>query len=331
MPFGPNTEQNTKDFIQRELNHQKEKPRTIYNFVLINRIDNRLIGACAVSIRSAENKEGEIGYILNRRYWNQGYMSEAARRVVSFGFEELGLHRIFATCDPANTGSYRVMEKIRMQREGYLREYKLFKGIWRDFLLYSILEKEWRSQKEDLSTSSADNRVMDIAFLEKSQGNIDLIKPLWEKLIEYHKAVSRNFKDRFSSVTFNTRKKKLLEKSQDGALRVDLTKDLKTGEYIGYCVTSLNAEKQGEIESIYVEKKYRGSGIGDKLVRRALHWLDSLSARSRIVGVAEGNESVFAFYSRYHFYPRTTILEQKLDQIRKKQITISIIVLNSQN
>ena len=71
---------------------------------------------------SAENKEGEIGYILNRRYWNQGYMTEAARKVVSFGFEQLGLHRIIATCDPANIGSYRVMEKIGMQREG------LFKG-----------------------------------------------------------------------------------------------------------------------------------------------------------------------------------------------------------
>ena len=51
-----------------------------------------------------ENKEAMMGYILNRKYWNQGYMSEAARRVVAFGFEQLGLHRIIAGCDPANTG-----------------------------------------------------------------------------------------------------------------------------------------------------------------------------------------------------------------------------------
>jgi ribosomal-protein-alanine N-acetyltransferase len=102
MPFGPNTEQDTKNFIQRELDHQKEYPRRVYNFALIKLIDSRLIGSCTISIRNNENKEGEIGYILNKRYWNQGYMSEAARRVLAFGFDALGLHRIYATCELAN-------------------------------------------------------------------------------------------------------------------------------------------------------------------------------------------------------------------------------------
>lgn len=151
MPFGPNTEQETRSFISTVLESQKEKPRISYNFALISRQDNKLIGNCRIKVTSAEYKEGEIGYILNRNYWNRGYVTEAARRVVSFGFEELGLHRIYATCDPENTGSYWVMEKIGMQREGYLREYKLFKGVWRNFLLYSILEKEWRERQENLT------------------------------------------------------------------------------------------------------------------------------------------------------------------------------------
>jgi [ribosomal protein S5]-alanine N-acetyltransferase len=150
MPWGPNTEQDTRDFIKRELAYQKAQPRLVYNFAVIERSDERLIGACAVSIRSINDlerkvysSEGEIGYILNRQYWNQGYMTETARRVMIFGFEELKLHRIFATCDPANTGSYRVMEKIGMQREGVLREYRNMKGKWRDFLFYSILEQKY--------------------------------------------------------------------------------------------------------------------------------------------------------------------------------------------
>jgi len=57
-------------------------------------------------------------------------------------FQDLGVHRVFATCDPANIASYRVMEKIGMKREGYMREHKFAKGKWRDSLIYSILEHE---------------------------------------------------------------------------------------------------------------------------------------------------------------------------------------------
>ena len=102
----------------------------------------------------------------------------------------------------------------------------------------------------------------------------------------------------------------MLEKSQQGSLRIDMVRDTFSGNYIGYCVTSVSAERQGEIESIYIEPEYRRSGIGDGLMKRALSWLENRSAGRKILGVAEGNERVFAFYSRYGFYPRTTILER---------------------
>jgi [ribosomal protein S5]-alanine N-acetyltransferase len=139
MPWGPNSEQDTRDFIRKAITEKNDFPRMAYDIVLINRTDNRLMGACGMYIRNTANKEGEIGWVLNRRFWNRGYVSEAARSIVAFGFKELKLHRIFATCDPANTGSYRVMEKIGMRREGYLRDHKLMKGTWRDSLIYSIL------------------------------------------------------------------------------------------------------------------------------------------------------------------------------------------------
>ncbi len=146
LPFNPNTEDDTKAVIMRFLTQQKEQPRFSYDFALINKMENKLIGSCGIKVKSAENKEGEIVYLLNHSYWNHGYITEAARKVLSFGFGQLGLHRIYAVCDPANTGSYRVMEKLGMQREGHLREHEFWKGVWRDFLLYSILEKEWHSQ-----------------------------------------------------------------------------------------------------------------------------------------------------------------------------------------
>ena len=315
MPFGPNTEDETKAFINRVLGNQKAQPRISYNFALINKLDDKLIGACAVNIKSVENKEGEIGYILNRRYWNQGYMTEAARKVVSFGFKQLGLHRVIATCDPANTGSYRVMEKIGMQKEGYLREYKLFKGVWRDFLLYSILEKEWQKGQGDLSVKAdlENDGGKEIEYLEKNQNDLDIIRPLWEKLNAHHITVSKYFKDSRAATTFDMRKKQLMEKSYQGVLRIDLARDADTKEFIGYCVTSVNQEKQGEIESIYVEKDYRLLGIGDSLMTRALSWLETVTVKKTILGVAEGNEGVFAFYQRHDFYPRVTVLMHKPD------------------
>ena len=313
LPFGPNTEEETKAFIAREIARQKESPRLFYDFALETRQDHKVIGSCSINFTVPADKEAMIGYVLNRNYWNQGYVTEALRAVVAFGFEQLGLHRIIASCDPENTGSYRVMEKAGMQREGYLREEKMFKGVWRDFLLYSILEKEWRNSKVDIiqKTDSENDGGKEIEYLEKNQNDLDIIQPLWEKLHAHHLAVSKYFKDSRATITFETRKKMLIEKSFEGALRIDLARDAVTKEFIGYCVTSVNKEKEGEIESIYVEKDYRLSGIGDSLMIRAISWLETVTVKKTILGVAEGNEGVFAFYQRHNFYPRTTILMHK--------------------
>ena len=321
MPFGPNTEEDTKANMQRIFANQKEQPRVHYNFALVNKQNNKVIGGCELSIQNAENKEAMLGYLLNRKYWNQGYITEAMRKVIAFGFEQLGLHRIIASCDPANTGSYRVMEKIGMQREGYLREERMFKGVWRDFLLYSILEKEWANRKNTVpeKTDEENEGGKEIEFLEKDQNGLDIIRPLWDKLNAHHITVSKYFKDTRAVTTFDMRKKQLMEKSYEGALRIDLARDAVTKEFIGYCVTSVDREKQGEIESIYVEKEYRLSGIGDSLMTRALAWLETVTVKKTILGVAEGNEGVFAFYRRHNFYPRVTVLMHRPELAAKAE------------
>jgi [ribosomal protein S5]-alanine N-acetyltransferase len=145
LPWGPNTEEETRNFLSSVFEEQKEQPRRSYNFALILRSENKLVGSCRIKITDADYiNEGEIGYVLNRSYWKRGLTSEAARQILHFGFEQLKLHRIIATCYPANIASYRVMEKIEMQKEGYLRELKLAKGVWQDCLLYSILSREWK-------------------------------------------------------------------------------------------------------------------------------------------------------------------------------------------
>ncbi|MGE7623855.1 GNAT family N-acetyltransferase [Viridibacillus sp. NPDC096237] len=67
--------------------------------------------------------------------------------LIEFGFGTLNLHRIFATCDPRNVGSSKVLKKIGMTKEGRIREDLLLKDGWRDSLLYSIIEHEWINPK----------------------------------------------------------------------------------------------------------------------------------------------------------------------------------------
>lgn len=142
MDWGPNTEEETKVFIRRSISHQKEKPRRNYTLAIILKAEDRLIGSCGLHVANPDNREGWLGYCLNRHFWGQGYATETAKALLRFGFQQLGLHRIYATCDPANIASVHVLEKIGMQREGHLREHKWAKGRWRDSLLYAILDSE---------------------------------------------------------------------------------------------------------------------------------------------------------------------------------------------
>ena len=147
MSWGPNTEEETRGFIRRSIAYQKMKPPAKYSLAIVIREGNRLVGGCGAYESNVESHEGWIGYCLNRQFCGQGYATETARALLGFGFTRFNLHRIFATCDPANTASAHVMEKIGMQYEGHLREHMRVKGAWRDSLLYAILDREWKTSK----------------------------------------------------------------------------------------------------------------------------------------------------------------------------------------
>jgi ribosomal-protein-alanine N-acetyltransferase len=84
----------------------------------------------------------DIAYYLSKDYWNKGIMSEAAKEVVRFGFEDLGLHRIQATVLPENIYSLRILKKIGFIEEGLLRKYNHGKEF-KDTLMLSILKEDY--------------------------------------------------------------------------------------------------------------------------------------------------------------------------------------------
>lgn len=91
----------------------------------------------------------EIGYVFNPMYYGNGYATESCRAILSYGFEELKARRIIAMCNPENTASWKVLERLNMRREGHLFKNIFFKydekrnPIWNDTYEYAMLLDEW--------------------------------------------------------------------------------------------------------------------------------------------------------------------------------------------
>ena len=111
MLWGPNSLHDTQQFIDMVISESTQCPRSVYNLAIQEKSSGELIGGISLSHHQGE---GEIGWILNRKTWGQGYGTEAAQAMIRFGFESLELTRIIATCDTENTGSSRIMEKCGM-------------------------------------------------------------------------------------------------------------------------------------------------------------------------------------------------------------------------
>jgi len=151
-----------------------------------------------------------------------------------------------------------------------------------------------------------------ILFRATDIREIDLIRPLWENLNEHHRSRASVFKDYYSKISFEDRKEFFTRRAASGTLRLDLALDASTSDRcVGYCVTSLSEELDGEIESIFVVQSFRSAGVSTILVTRALAWLERNGSTRNRVSVGVGNEGAWEFYRKFGFYPRMTVLEQR--------------------
>ncbi|MFA4848516.1 MAG: GNAT family N-acetyltransferase [Methanoregula sp.] len=150
-----------------------------------------------------------------------------------------------------------------------------------------------------------------VEYITADEHDLEAIRHLWTQLNEHHHERTSHFRLHYEQMTFDDRKKYFKAIASIGILRLDLAQDLVSNQFVGYCVCSISSEKNGEIESIYVEPDNRSHHIGSDLISRALAWMDACGVRRKRVSVGEGNEEVWQFYRKFGFYPRMTILEQK--------------------
>jgi diamine N-acetyltransferase len=146
-------------------------------------------------------------------------------------------------------------------------------------------------------------RSADVVYDVLDSIDLEQISHLWSRLNDHHREVTIGWKDHFARFTFEERAKRLTRAGK--RLRVDLARDGETGTAVGYCICSVDDSVHGELESIYIDPGYRGAGVGDRLARNGIAWMEACGATDIEIVVAVGNEAALSFYERLGFSPRT--------------------------
>jgi len=120
--------------------------RTIFNWMVVSRQDDALIGTCALFRVDMRHRRAEIGYSLQRDHWGRGLAAEAVSLMLDWAFRTLALHRIEADIDPRNEGSRKLLERLGFVSEGVLRERYFVGEEISDTELFGLLAGDWKPQ-----------------------------------------------------------------------------------------------------------------------------------------------------------------------------------------
>lgn len=137
------TESGVRKYIELQNAHEPFEQEIWFGLAISRKADDRVMGL--ITLVCKDHQQGQTGWALGIDYRGHGYATEAARGLLAYGFETLGLHRISADTTSANPASWRLMERLGMRREAHLREAEFRDGEWVDYYIYAILADEWQN------------------------------------------------------------------------------------------------------------------------------------------------------------------------------------------
>ena len=134
--MGSMTREQTQSFLDKVIGWDRDGLPS--QFAMILRSDDTLTGYCGFLHQEVDGKkEIEIGYRLDRDFWNRGLTTEAARAVRDHGFRDLKLERVISLIHPENHASRRVAEKNGM----ILEKETTFRGF--PTFVFAINRQQW--------------------------------------------------------------------------------------------------------------------------------------------------------------------------------------------
>lgn len=112
-------------------------------FVVVEKSSGTLIGTCLLFRHDEGSARAELGYVLGRAHWHQGFMREALKALLACAFTHCALRRLEAQVDPDNLASNRLLLSLGFVHEGLLRQRWITKGVPCSTNLYGLLRDEW--------------------------------------------------------------------------------------------------------------------------------------------------------------------------------------------
>jgi RimJ/RimL family protein N-acetyltransferase len=140
MHFSRWTEQKRREWFEWVLANAEQADADAINWAITLKGSETVIGSCFIGTSSVGGRS--FGYLLDRAWWNRGYMTEALGAVLAYEFGTLGTSRVHATCETANPASARVMDKVGMRREKTIDDAD-FEGNWAERHHYAITQSEY--------------------------------------------------------------------------------------------------------------------------------------------------------------------------------------------
>lgn len=120
------------------------RERSLFQWGVALAETDEVIGTCTLFHFSWTHRRCELGFALAKKRWGLGDGGRAARSVLNFAFERLGLHRVEADADPRNVRSLALLERLGFRREGLLRERYIVNGEVQDGVMLGLLRSEFR-------------------------------------------------------------------------------------------------------------------------------------------------------------------------------------------
>jgi RimJ/RimL family protein N-acetyltransferase len=136
----PYPDNEAERYIARQI-AEVEAGRSV-TFVIERKVDSAFSGIIEVRDIDREHSQAELSFWLAVETWGHGYMSEALKSIVRFGFEELGLNRLYAYHMMRNPSSGKVLKKSGLMQEGLLRQRVRKWGKYEDVALWAILQSD---------------------------------------------------------------------------------------------------------------------------------------------------------------------------------------------
>lgn len=142
LSFESRSRDEAQSMLDGILERQLDTPRSEYYLAITEPASPEvIIGFVRLGLMGV--KAADLGYALRPEWQHRGHARAAVSRMIEFGFDDLGLHRITANIGPMNTSSMRLVESLGFQREGTIRDHVHTNGAWRDSVSFSLLEAEW--------------------------------------------------------------------------------------------------------------------------------------------------------------------------------------------